>query len=204
MRGDHRSALSTLLGAWVGASMLALGCGDGGPTAAVSTPPPTTIDGSAISGTYAVRGITVQATSGRQREIDGTLDLDASDVRYSVRFELETTAPDLEGNVPVRVVGTGTGFLVGDVLTGTTEEWMTLVPPEGGLGEVEIGDAALPTNAGRKIVSTSRASFDEDGAFEIVLQNYPAAGEDYEPSMTVLAGRRIADATGSPAGSRSR
>ena len=177
---------------------LPLGCGDAGPPPAVSAPPPTSIVGHAVSGDYAVHGITVQALSGVQREIDGTLALDVEDVRYEVRFELATSAPDLAGNVPVRVVGDGRGFLVGEILTGTTEEWMTLAPPEGGLEEVELAGVELPKKAGRKIVSTSHASFGEDGSFEIILQNYPGPGEDYEPSMTVLTGHRIEVATADP------
>lgn len=188
--------IRSLLGALAGTVALALGCGDAGAPKAgpVSAPPPSSIDAATVSGRYAVRGITVQALSGQQREIDGTLELEAGGARYQVSFELDTTAPDLPGAVPVRVVGSGRGFLVGDVLTGTTEEWMTLVPPEGGLEALVLEDVTLPAKAGRKIVSTSRASFGEDGSFEIVLENYPAAGADYEPSMTVLTGHRIAAA----------
>jgi hypothetical protein len=175
-------------------SAVVLACGDPGPPPAVSAPPPTSIDGGLVSGSYAVHGITVQALSGTQREIDGTLALDVQDVRYEVNFELATTAPDLPGDVPVRLVGDGRGFLVGDVLTGTTEEWMSLVPPDGGLEEIALADVNLPEKAGRKLVSTSHASFRDDGSFHIVLQNYPGPGEDYEPSMTVLTGKRVADA----------
>ena len=142
-----------------------------------------------MSGTYTVKGVTVQAVSGRQREISGTLGLRIEQGRYDVEFELETTAPDLEGNVPVQVRGGGRGLLVGNILTGTTEQWMTLVPPPGGLEAIDL-TAALPEQAGHKIVSASRASFDDDGAFEIVIENYPAPGEQYEPSMTVLTGHR--------------
>ena len=174
-----------------GLSAFAIACGDAGPPPPVSAPLPTSIDGPAVSGSYAVHGITVQALSGEQREIEGTLALDVQDVRYQVSFELATTAPDLPGEVPVRVAGNGRGFLVGEVLTGTTEEWMTLVPPEGGLEEVVLADVELPEKAGRKLVSSSHASFNEDGSFEIILQNYPGAGEDYDPSMTVLTGQRL-------------
>jgi hypothetical protein len=173
----------------VGLAAVVFACGDANPPP-VSAPPPTSVHGPAVSGSYAVHGITVQALSGTQREIDGTLALDVEGLHYQVSFELATTAPDLDGNVPVRVVGDGRGFVVGEVLTGTTEEWMTLVPPEGGLEEVELAGQQLPKRAGRKLASTSHASFNEDGSFEIVLQNYPGPGEDYEPSMTVLTGRR--------------
>jgi hypothetical protein len=182
----------------MGLSAMALACGDADRLAPVSAPPPTSIDGPAVSGIYAVHGITVQAQSGSQREIDGTLALDVQDVRYTVSFELATTAPDLDGNVPVRVVGDGRGLVVGETLTGTTEEWMTLVPPEGALEAVEFANVDLPKKAGRKLVSTSHASFDEDGSFEIVLQNFPGPGEDYEPSMTVLTGKRIGAAAADP------
>jgi hypothetical protein len=154
----------------------------------VDAPPPFASE--AVSGRYAVEGVTVQATTGRQREIEGTLDLRVDGVRYGVDFELFTTAPDLEGRVPVRVVGDGSGFVVGETFTGTTEEWMTLLPPDGGLEALDLG-ADLPARAGRKIVSASRGSFDDDGSFEIVLQNYAAPGERYEASMTVLHGRRL-------------
>jgi hypothetical protein len=173
-------------------------CGPGGGTPPVeAAPPPSAIDASAVSGRYEVRGVTVQAQSGRQREIAGTLELEVTDLRYEVRFDLGTTAPDLPGSVPVGVRGSGRGIVVGDILAGTTEEWMALVPPEGGLDAVALRGTALPRRAGRKIVSASRASFESDGSFEIVLQNYPAPGEDYEASMTVLAGTRI-DAAGAP------
>lgn len=185
----HRPRVHGIL---AGLFVLSLACGEVGPAGPppVSAAPPSSIDGLAVSGHYAVRGVTVQALSGRQREIGGTLALDVHENRYAVTFELATTAPDLEGEVPVRVAGDGSGFLVGDVLTGTTQEWMSLETSARGLGEVAL-DAELPARAGRKIVSTSHASFEEDGSFEIVLQNYPAPGEDYEPSMTVLRGQRI-------------
>ena len=171
----------------------ALGCGASEPPSigAVSArgPATSTLEGEELSGSYAVRGVTVQAVSGRQREIDGTLQLRIDGDRYDVSFELDTTAPDLEGNVRVQVRGEGRGFVVGDLLTGTAEEWMTLEPPPGGLEAIDL-KAELPARAGRKLVSTSRGSFDEDGAFEIVIENYPAPGERYEPSMTVLTGYR--------------
>ena len=144
----------------------------------------------ARSGSYEVEGLTVQALTGRHRQISGQLRLEVKGERYEVDFDLRTMAPDFEEEVPVRIRGTGRGLIIGKVFTGTTEEWMALVPPPGGLEKVELRDAKLPGKAGRKIVSTSQASFDETGAFHIVLQNYPGPDERYEPSMTVLEGRR--------------
>lgn len=169
-------------------------CGSGEDAAPVDAAPPVaSASERAVSGTYQVEGVTVQALSGQQREISGTLHLEVAAGRYDVDFELQTMAPDFEEPVPVQVRGSGRGFVVGKVLTGTTEEWMTLVPPPGGLGEVELRGVQLPARAGRKIVSTSQASFDGNGTFHIVLQNYPGPGERYEPSMTVLEGQRSGD-----------
>jgi len=167
------------------------GCEDPSPRAPVEAPPPALIAANeARSGSYDVSGVTVQAMSGEQREISGTLKLDVEGERYEVEFELETTAPDLEGQVPVSVKGGGRGFIVGGVFTGTTSEWMALVP-SGGLDEVALHDVDLPAKAGRKLVSTSQASFDPDGTMNILMQNYPGSGEHYEASMTVLEGRRV-------------
>lgn len=165
---------------------LLVGC-ERAETPPVAAAPRVDIDAEAVSGTYQVRGVTVQASTGRQREIAGTLELGIDGARYEVRFDLGTDAPDLDDPVRVRVRGTGRGLIVGDIFTGTTEEWMALdLPME------ESAGVPLPANAGRKIVSTSQASLGDDGVFQILLQNYPGVGESYDPSVTVLEGRRIA------------
>jgi hypothetical protein len=164
-------------------ALAVLGCERGGePDVAAPAPPP--VD-PALSGTYVVEGVTVQALTGRQRPIDGTLELAVRGDRYEVSFDLDTTAPDRDEPLPVHVRGTGRGFVVGDVLTGTTEEWMSLaVPPEESAGIV------LPDAAGIAIVSSSQGSFEADGTFQVMLQNEPRPGQDYVPSVTVLHGRR--------------
>ena len=65
-----------------------------------------------VSGSYVVEGLTVQPVSGRQREISGTLELAVSGGRYEVSFELDTSAPDMDGNVPVQVRGEGRGYTI--------------------------------------------------------------------------------------------
>ena len=153
-----------------------------------------------LSGSYAVQGLTVQALSGRQREIHGSFELRVNEGgRYEVAFELDTTAPDLPGDVPVQVRGSGRGFAVAGTFTGTTEEWMTLEPPAGGLAAADLS-VPLPAAAGHKLVSISQASFDEDGVLHVLLQNRPKDSESYEPSMTVLAGRRVGDLPARPGG----
>lgn len=164
-------------------SLALLGCG---PTAEpdVAAAPAPQLDPT-LSGTYVVEGVTVQALTGRQRPIDGTLELAVRGDRYEVSFELDTTAPDRDEPLAVRVRGTGRGFVVGDVLTGTTEEWMSLaIAPEDSAGVV------LPDAAGIEIVSSSQGSFEPDGSFQVMLQNEPRPGQDYVPSVTVLHGRR--------------
>jgi len=169
---------------------LAAGC-ERAETPPVAAAPRSDIDAEAVSGTYEIRGVTVQASTGRQREIAGSLELGVDGTRYEVRFDLGTSAPDLDEPVPVRVRGTGRGLIVGDVFTGTTEEWMALDTPM-----EESAGIPLPANAGRKIVSTSQASIGDDGGFQILLQNYPGQGESYDPSVTVLSGRLIEPASG--------
>jgi hypothetical protein len=171
------------------------GCGDPPPASpAVSAPAPPSaaaLRARAASGIYAVSGVTVQAQTGRQREISGQLELRVEGDRYEVNFELSTTAPDATGEVPVVVRGSGRGFVVGGVLTGTTEDWMTLATDAETLADVDL-DVTLPANAGLKIVSSSQASVDAEGGLEIVLQNQPPPdGPPYDPSVTVLAGQRI-------------
>jgi hypothetical protein len=88
-----------------------------------------------------------------------------------VSFDLETTDPGVGEPAPVRVRGTGRGFVVGDLLTGTTEEWMALAVPMEESRSVE-----LPRNAGIRIVSSSQGSFEPDGSFHVLLQNQPGPG----------------------------
>jgi hypothetical protein len=142
-----------------------------------------------VSGIYEVRGVTVQAANGRQREISGTLELSVEGERYETTFDLGTTAPDLEG-VPVKVTGSGRGFIVGGTLTGTTEEEMAIDPARGAEPTAELATEGL------KIVSSSQAHFDDEGALHIHLQNEASEGASYSPSVTVLVGRRVGALTG--------
>jgi hypothetical protein len=171
----------------VGTGLALQGCGQA-ETPGVSAPPPLVpsgVDAAEVSGTYVVRGVTVQAQTGQQREIEGTLQLSVDGNRYDVSFDLATVAPDGGEPVPVQVRGTGRGLVVGGIFTGTAEEWMSLaIPME------ESAGVALPEQAGREIVSTSQGSFDADGSFHVLLQNELRRGEGYAPSITVLAGRR--------------
>ncbi len=139
-------------------------------------------DSQAASGVYEVSGLTVQAANGRQRQISGTLWLRANAGRYAVEFDLSTTMPGSDESTPVQVVGNGNGMIVGGVFTGTTAEEIAGFDPKTG---DPSGTEAL------KVVSTSRAHFDESGLFEIHLQNSPGEGQEYSPSVTVLSGRRV-------------
>ena len=140
-------------------------------------------DSRTASGTYDVSGVTVQAASGVQREVSGTIWLRVEGVHYAVEFKLDTTAPESEDPAPVQVTGIGNGVIVAGIYTGTTAEQISGTDPETG----------EPVDAARlKIVSTSRAHFDEAGLFRIHLENSPYEGQHYSPSMTGLSGRRIA------------
>ena len=83
----------------------------------VAAPPPTGVDAEAVSGTYEVEGVTVRALTGQQREIKGTMRLDVEGPRYEVSFNLGTISPDFGEPTPVRVRGTGRGFVVGGIFT---------------------------------------------------------------------------------------
>ncbi|MBW2422888.1 MAG: hypothetical protein JRG86_01475 [Deltaproteobacteria bacterium] len=168
--------------------VIAIGCTpDDGSLQPIAAPPPSGVDAEAVSGTYEVQGVTVQALTGRQRPIQGRLSLDVEGPRYEVSFELSTTSPDRADPTPVHVRGKGRGFVVGGILTGTNEAWMTLEAPI-----EESAGKTIPSGAGRKIVSSSQGSFDEKGVFQVVLQNDAGADRNYHPSVTVLAGHRIA------------
>jgi len=178
-------------------SVLALACsreeGRQGTEIPPLTAPPSAelgADFAPASGIYEVAGLTVEATSGQQRAIEGTIELDVKGAQYEVRFEFATTAPDFEEPVPVRIRGSGNGLIVGKLFTGTTEEWMSLAAPPDALGALD--EVKLPAQVGWRMHSASQASFDADGALHVLLQNYPAPGQHYRPTMTVLAGRRAA------------
>ncbi len=145
------------------------------------------VDAAAASGVYEVRGVTVQSLTGRQRAIAGVLNLGVEGERYRVSFELDTTAPEVGSEASVRVRGDGRGFIVGRIFSGTTEQWMSLKGP------AAARDRPLPPGVGLKLVSSSQASFDDAGVFQILLQNQPAPGQRYTPSITTLAGRRVRD-----------
>lgn len=133
---------------------------------------------SAISGVYELDGVTVQAAHGRQRPVTGQLELRVDGDRYEVDFHLETTDPSEGSDAPVRVSGSGRGFIVGGVFTGTTEESVS-------------GEGAPAAVEGLQVVSTSQARIDADGLLHVELQNWPGEGQRYSPSVTVLEGHRV-------------
>lgn len=145
-----------------------------------------------VSGTYQVDGVTVQAANGRQRAVAGTLELRVEGGRYEVSFDLATTAPDPEG-LPITVAGNGRGWVVDGgpgsprVLAGTTEEVMAIDPARAAETTEEFATSGL------KIVSTSQAHFNDDGAVVIHLQNQASEGVGYSPSVTTLVGRRVGE-----------
>jgi hypothetical protein len=130
----------------------------------------------ARSGTYQVRGVTVQASHGQLREISGTVLLSVEGDRYDARFELVTSDPVRGEAVPVEVRGEGKGFVIGSTLTGVT--WQ----------EVAVSGEGAPAV---KIVSVSVGRFEDDGRLHVELQNHPAPDQAYSPTVTVLEGTLV-------------
>ena len=135
------------------------------------------LDPEQLSGVYTVEGVTVQADHGQLRKISGTVYLAAEGETYRTRVELDTTFPG-EGEAPARVRGTGKGMIVGEQLAGVMENQMWRQGAE--------ALVATPLT----VFSSTVATFEPDGRLRIQIQNDPAPGQDYSPSITVLRGRR--------------
>jgi hypothetical protein len=159
-----------------------LGCGDDDAHVAA-----TAVDAVPIAGMYEVTGTTVTEATGQRREIAGTVILARDGSRYTATFQLNTTYPGPEAAVPAEVIGKGEGTIEGRTLSGTAATQLVVSTVPG----VDPGFAFVPRMVGTRIVSSSTAAIQEDGAMVIEIENRPAPGEDYTPTVTRLRGRRV-------------
>jgi len=151
----------------------------------VSAPAPPASGLERISGVYRVDGVTVQANTGRLRDVSGTVTLQGHGNGYTATIDLSTLYPTSTGDIPAEIEGKAFGRQIGDHLVGTAQ---TQMRPAAGVGISGTGGAPAEELV---VVSSSVASVDENGKLDIQLLNDPAPGQDYSPSVTVLSGTRL-------------
>jgi hypothetical protein len=161
-------------------------------TEATTEAPGIPADATPISGIYDVRGSTVPVNGGDAREIAGTVILREVGSHYSATFKLDTTFPGAAEPLAADVIGSGEGTISGRTLTGSTKTQLVVATVPG----VDPDFAFIPRIVGARIVSSSVTELAPDGGVVIELQNRPAEGEDYQPTVTRLSGIRVADADG--------
>ena len=134
--------------------------------------------------------MTVNTTSGQQREISGTVILAEDGANYVATFQLNTTYPGAAEALPAEVIGKGEGSIDGRTLRGsaTTQLVMATVPG------VDPGFAYMPRQVTTRIVSTSVAEIAADGSLTIEIENSPGEDEQYSPTRTSLRGSRVSAA----------
>jgi hypothetical protein len=143
-----------------------------------------------IAGLYEVTGVTVSTDTGQERQIAGTVILALEGDQYTATFQLNTTYPGPEAEIPAEVIGKGEGSIEGRTLTGTaaTQLVMSTVPG------IDPAFAFIPRVVTTRIVSASTTSIQDDGTMVIKITNQPAQGVEYSPTVTTLRGRRISAA----------
>lgn len=140
-----------------------------------------------FSGTYDVRGTTVDSKSGDTRRIDGHLVLTRKNGHYAAVAELQTDFPTHGGAVRTDVIGTGDGEPSGSGLAGSANTQLVIQTVPG----VDTDFAFIPRQVGPRVVSTWVAHLEADGTIVVELTNRGAKGEDYASTTTTLRGKRV-------------
>jgi len=166
------------------------------------SPPPAaeeaaTVEPVPIEGLYKVAGTTVDTSSGRKRDISGTVVLADHGDSYAASFHLETIWEGRDGMLPADVIGHGSGTIEGRMLRGSAETQLVISTIPG----IDPGFAYIPRTTTTRLVSKSVTSIADDGSVLILIENSPAAGEIYAPTRTTLQGNRIGAAPLEGAGS---
>ena len=149
-----------------------------------------------FSGTYRVKGKTVEKGGTRgARPLAGTIILVQQGDAYTSTFELETELPTPEGApAHAQVIGKGDGVVTNDGLKGTAQTQIVWSDVPG----VNSQFAFIPKRYGPRIASLSTARLQPDGTIVIEIDSEPIAGSAYIPTHTTLRGARVpADRPGS-------
>lgn len=151
------------------------------PTPDVSAAPP------ALSGVWAVEGVTVETASGKTRQITGTILLNQEGGRYTSSFDLDTAFASDGGPIHANVIGEGEGTVSGRTLHGTSHTQILI----SGAPNVDTGFAYVPRQVGTRIVSTTKATIADDGTIAVEIESAPEPGESYAPTKTTLKGSYV-------------
>jgi hypothetical protein len=172
------------------ALMLAASCQRDQGGADVAAAPPRDAEAPVLSGKWEVEGVTVEKTSGKTRQITGTIILAEEGGRYTSTFDLDTVLPSKDGPMHAEVIGEGEGTVAGHTLNGTARTQLVVSSTP----NVDPGFAFVPRRVGTRIVSKTTARLQEDGTIAIEIESDPAAGEQYAPTRTTLKGSYVAPA----------
>lgn len=142
-----------------------------------------------LAGTYRVSGTTVDALTGEERAVSGTIVLKTDGASYTSSFSLNTVLPGVGEPQSAELVGHGQGTIDGRTLDGSAETQLIVALVPG----VDVGFGMLPRVATARILNRSHATVAPDGSVEVAIESDPAPGSDYAPSRTTLRGERMAD-----------
>lgn len=140
-----------------------------------------------VSGMYAVEGETITVGEDERRDIGGTVILVQEDDAFTATFELKTTYPGLEEELPADVIGKGEGEIEGRSFKGMTEQQLVMATVPG----IDTGFAYVPRQVSTRIVSETVGEFTEEGGVRIQIETRPAEGEQYRPTRTTLTGHKV-------------
>lgn len=155
------------------------------------TPPVGAGPPEAISGRYDVRGLTSVVGTNDKRKIHGTVILVQDGDSYTATYELKTQFPTEGTSTEADIIGYGSGSVSGRELDGRAETQVVISAVPG----VNTSFAFVPRTVSTRIVSTSVAALEPDGSIVIEIENRPEKGEQYLPTRTRLAGKRVSGAS---------
>jgi hypothetical protein len=150
------------------------------------TEEPAVVEAVPIAGMYEVAGTTTEVTTGRKREISGTVILADNGDNYSASFHLDTIWEGRDGTLPAEVIGKGSGTIEGRMLRGSAETQLVISTIPG----IDPAFAYIPRTTTTRLVSKSMTTLAADGSILILIENAAAAGEIYAPTRTRLQGSR--------------
>jgi hypothetical protein len=139
---------------------------------------------------YEVSGVTVATQTGNKREISGKIILAEDGDAYTATYSLTTLYPVGAERLPAEVIGKGEGSIDGRRLEGTAATQLVIAMVPG----VDPAFAFVPRTVTTRLVSKSVTTIAADGTVMIKIENQPAEGEQYAPTITTLHGRRISAA----------